>query len=138
MATLQPMLPLGEVRRDGDTAPFLDAAKRGEFLLRRCAGCGSIGGPQEAQCTVCASTETDWVPASGGATVVSWSVVHGKAVDGAYAPHTITVIAQFDEGPWWWSQVVGADPQEMESGSRLIVAFEAAHGGEALPVFRLA
>ena len=51
---------------------------------------------------------------------------------------TITVIAEFDEGPWWWSQIVDADPAELATGRRLRVAFEAAEGGETLPVFRLA
>jgi uncharacterized OB-fold protein len=125
--------PLGAVRRDGNTAAFLDAASRGQFLLRRCTQCHHIGGPQEAQCPACASTDTEWVPAAGGAQVVSWSVVHARDT-----PPTITVIAEFDEGPWWWSQVVDADPSALATGRRLRVGFEAAEGGETLPVFRLA
>jgi uncharacterized OB-fold protein len=131
-------MPLGAIRRDGNTAAFLDATARGEFLLRRCTQCQHMGAPQEAMCAACGSTDTEWVPARGGARVVSWSVVHGKTPSGGYAPHTVTVIAEFDEGPWWWSQVIDADPEEMASGRRLQVAFEAAGGGETLPVFRLA
>ena len=131
-------MALGAVRRDGDTDPFLDGAARGEFLLRRCTRCQHIGGPQEAQCPACGSPDTEWVPAQGGARVVSWSVVHGRTASGDYAPHTITVIAEFDEGPWWWSQVLGADPDQMATGGRLRVAFAPAEGGETLPVFQLA
>jgi uncharacterized OB-fold protein len=126
------------MRRDGNTAPFLDGTARGEFLLLRCRVCSNIGGPQESQCTVCGSIESDWVESSGAAWVVSWSVVHGRPVEGQPAPNTITVIAELDEGPWWWSQVVGADPAELATGRRLRVAFEEAEGGEMLPVFRLA
>jgi uncharacterized OB-fold protein len=126
-------MALGAVRRDGNTAPFLDATARGEFLLRRCTQCQHIGGPQEALCPGCGSTETEWVPAAGGARVISWSVVHARNV----AP-TITVIAEFDEGPWWWSQVVDAGEAELATGRRLRVAFADADGGETLPVFRLA
>ena len=57
---------LGAVRRDGNTAPFLDGAARGEFLLRRCRVCSNVGAPQEGQCPACGSSETEWVPASGG------------------------------------------------------------------------
>lgn len=132
------VVPLGAVRRDDDTAPFLDGAARGEFLLRRCRRCSGIGGPQERQCPACASTETEWVAATGAARVVSWSVVHARTADGRSGAHTVTVIAEFDEGPWRWSQVVGADPGEMATGRRLQVAFEEDEGGEKLPVFRLA
>ena len=138
MPALEPRLPLGAVRRDGNTSTFLDGAARGVFLLRRCTDCGTIGGPQEAQCTGCSSITTEWIPANGRARIVSWSVVHAKTADGATAPHTITVIAEFDEGPWWWSQIIGADPIDLATGRRLQVAFEPAEGGETLPVFRLA
>ena len=129
---------LGAVERDGNTAAFLDGAARGEFLLRRCTSCGWIGGPQEPQCATCGSLDTEWVPASGGAQVVSWSVVHGRSPDGGTAPQSIVVIAEFDEGPWWWSQLLDADPSELAAGRRLVVAFEPAEEGETLPVFRLA
>ena len=132
------MAELGAVQRDGNTAAFLDGAARGEFLLRRCQRCQSIGGPQESQCPACGSSETDWVPASGGAQVLSWSVVYGKTPDGGSGPQAIIVVAEFDEGPWWWSQLVGADPAEVATGRRLVAAFEPADGGETLPVFRLA
>jgi uncharacterized OB-fold protein len=126
---------LGAIRRDGDTAPFLDGSARGEFLLRRCLACANVNGPQEAQCTVCGSLESQWIPASGAARVVSWSAVYGK---GEPAPYTITVIAELDEGPWWWTQVVGAEPSEMATDRRLQVEFAGTEGGETLPVFRLA
>jgi uncharacterized OB-fold protein len=126
------MAALGAVRRDGNTAAFLDATARGEFLLRRCLQCHHIGGPQEAQCPACGSIDTEWVPAAGGAQVVSWSVVHARN-----AAPTITVIAEFDEGPWWWSQLIDAEPVDVTTGRRLRVAFEEADGGEFLPVFRL-
>jgi uncharacterized OB-fold protein len=136
MADVAPLL--GAFRRDGDTAPFLDGAARGEFLLRRCLSCRNVSGPQEAQCPDCGSLESEWIPASGAARVVSWSAVYGKAEQGEPAPFTITVIAELEEGPWWWTQVVGAEPSDMATGGRLQVAFADAEGGETLPVFRLA
>lgn len=93
---------------------------------------------QESRCAACGSAETDWTASSGRARVVSWSVVYGRNPDGQSVPQAITVIAEFDEGPWWWSQIIDADPVEMTTGRRLVVAFEPAEGGEILPVFRLA
>ncbi len=129
---------LGAFRRDDETGPFLDRAAAGVFLLRRCSDCSAVGGPQESQCPACGSTDTEWVPASGRARVVSWSVVHQRGPDGTTAPSCIDVIAQFDEGPWWWSQVVDADSTDLRFGQPLEVAFLPAEGGEVLPVFRLA
>ena len=130
--------PLGAVRRDGQTAPFLDGAAEGRFLLRRCRDCRGSNGPQEATCPRCGSVASDWVAARGEADLVSWSVVHGRDAGGAFGPRSIVAIAQLDEGPWWWSQLVGARPEQLYTGRRLVIDFEAADGGESLPVFRLA
>ena len=138
MAKVTTVLPLGAVRRDGNTDAFLEAASRGEFLLRRCRACSKIGGPQEARCVACGDPDSEWIPAAGGARIVSWSVIHSRGLDGLAEPRAITVIAEFDEGPWWWSQLVDADPGEIFTGRRLEVAFAPADGAETLPVFKLA
>ena len=49
------------------------------------------------------------------------------------------VIAELDEGPWWWSQIVEvADPGELTEGQPLRIGFERPDGSEPIPVFRLA
>ena len=131
-------LPLVSVVRDGNIDEFLDGAARGEFLLRRCRSCGTIAGPQEAQCPDCGAGDAEWMAASGGATVVSWSVVHGRMPDGTTGPQGVVAIGELDEGPWWWTQVLGAEPPDMRTGRRLAIAFEPVEGGETLPVFRVA
>ena len=131
------MAPLGAVRRDDQTAPFLDAAARGQFLIRKCIECGGSGGPQESTCPNCGSTANEWVAASGGARLISWSVVHGRQPDGSTGPQSIVAIAELDEGPWWWSQVVGDDRVELATGCPLVIMFQPADAGETLPVFRL-
>jgi hypothetical protein len=47
----------------------------------------------------------------------------------------VLAIAQLDEGPWWWSQIVDADPAAITVG-RLTIGFERAGPDlEAVPVF---
>jgi uncharacterized OB-fold protein len=71
---------------------------------------------------------------SGGGTVVSHAVAHRR--DGSTRP---LVIVELDEGPWWWSCVVGAQPHEVTTGARVRLDYERADGdSEAVPVFRLA
>lgn len=130
--------PLGSVRADDQAAPFLDGAGRGEFMLRRCRNCAAHGGPQEEACPACGSVEVDWVAAGGGARLVSWSVVYGRDHDGTPSPRSIVAIAELDEGPWWWSQVVGAEPDQMHTGCRLTITFAESPSGYSLPVFGVA
>jgi uncharacterized OB-fold protein len=132
-------MPVGPVIKDQSTAEFLDGTAHGKFLLRRCNACQSISAPQARQCGSCGSTDLGWAPASGGASVISWIVAHTKPDGDGRTQARVLVIAQLDEGPWWWSQVTDADPALMREGLRLQVAFERAGTEfEYVPVFRAA
>jgi len=72
-------MTVGPVTRDAATAEFFDGTAAGQFLLRHCTACGTLSAPQAAQCERCSSTALDWRPASGGATLVSWTV--GRLVE---------------------------------------------------------
>ncbi len=127
-------MAVGRVVRDDATAAFFDAATGGELLLRQCRRCGTVSEPQNEMCPACASTDLAWEAAGGGARVVSWAVTHSRAP--GVAP-TILVIAELDEGPWWWSQLVDVDPADISEGQRLEVVFERADAEhEPVPVFR--
>ena len=132
-------MSVGPVQRDEATAEFFDAAAAGQFLLRQCAE-GHFSEPAAAACTTCGRTGLAWVPAAGGATLVSWAVSYARPAGDDPPPRTILVIGQLDEGPWWWAQL--ADPSEgskLAAGQRLRVEFRRAEPGyEPVPVFVLA
>jgi uncharacterized protein len=160
-------MSVGPVDRDEATAEFFDAAAAGVFLLRRCPA-GHWSEPPAAQCTTCGSTALRWEASAGGATLVSWAVTWaarepdptgqdqaGAAQPGAAQPGagqpgaaqpgagpelaaTVLVIAELDEGPWWWSQLTAADPAGLAVGDRLVISFAAIPGHEPVPVFDLA
>jgi uncharacterized protein len=131
-------MTVGPVARDPATAEFFDGTAAGRFLLRRCPA-GHLSEPQAAACTTCASTELDWAPAAGGATLVSWTIVWGRPSGDGEPVRTVLVIAELDEGPWWWSQLVDADGAALIVGRRLRVDFRrAADEDETVPVFVLA
>jgi uncharacterized OB-fold protein len=132
-------MSVGPVIRDQATAEFFDGVAAGLFLLRQCPA-GHVSEPTAAVCTTCGATELQWVPAAGGATLVSWAVSHGRAAGGEPAPKTVLVIAAFDEGPWWWAQLADASAGDgLEVGQRLRVEFRRADGAETenepVPVF---
>jgi uncharacterized OB-fold protein len=125
-------MTLGPVARDGDTAAFFDATASGQFLLRHCPACDAISAPQSAQCERCAATGLDWRPAGGDATLVSWTVSHGKPGTGP----VILCIAELAEGPWWWARLEDAAPESLSIGTPLRIAYyHPAPDSEMVPVF---
>jgi len=128
-------MTIGPVARDAATAEFFDGTAAGTFFLR-CCPAGHFSEPQAAQCTTCASTALRWEPAGGGATLVSWAVAWTKPSGDGEAQPTVLVIAELDEGPWWWSQLVDSDPANLAVGGRLRLEFRRADPEhEAVPVF---
>jgi uncharacterized protein len=125
------------VGRDETTAAFFDGTAHGQFLIRRCVPFGHASRPQARLCRVCGRSDLRWEPASGRARLVSWAVVpvRRRQPDEPPGEPTVVAVAELDEGPWWWSQVVGADPASLAAGMRLRVVYQRAEGGEAVPVF---
>lgn len=129
-------MPAGAVRRDPYSAEFFDGTARGQFLLRRCPACGEFAEPYARQCPQCESTALDWVPAAGGASLVTWSVVHARPGPDGSAATTVVAIAQLDEGPWWWAELADSDPATLRAGQRLRICIDPVDGHEAIPVLR--
>lgn len=123
---------------DDATREFLKGTAQGHFLIRVCEGCGAVGAPQAVQCAECESCSLRWEPASGRATLVSWTATHSKPDAAGTVTVTVLAIAELAEGPWWWGEVVDATAGDMAVGAPLMIDFVApAAGSERIPVFRL-
>jgi len=124
------------ISRDEASAPFFDAAAGGQLLIRRCADCGHWTVPYTRmgqvldRCPNCTSARLEWAPASGDATLVTWTVVHTR--EGPLRPVGVVELA---EGPWLTAPV-DADPASLAAGMALEVGFERPGGGEPVPLFR--
>jgi uncharacterized OB-fold protein len=128
-------MSVGMVRRDDASAEFFDATARGELLIRKCGRCGNHLAPRPQRCAHCGSEELTWVRAAGTGRLETWTV----ACDRSTPPVRTTVgIIELDEGPWLEAQLVDLDPDTLVSDLRFVVDFQAAEGGEAIPVFRRA
>ncbi len=125
-------MPSFAVRRDEATAEFFDGTARGEFLLVKDTATGEVLAPQFDP-TVDPERYVR-VPAAGTGTVVSWAVVHERAADGSVSRRPVAIV-ELDEGPWWWTSVTGAGPDEDLFGRRVRVAFKRAGDGETIPYF---
>lgn len=100
------------VRRTGESADFFDMAAEGRLLLRQCAKCRTFRGPQEPVCPACFEMDHEVQPASGRATLLSWSVVYRSPVKGLESPY-VAGLVEVEEGPWVLTRVClapGAGP----------------------------
>ncbi len=102
---------LPAVRRDEYSAPFFDAATRGELVAPQCVN-GHYSAPTQgrndpvARCHECGSDELHWSAVTGNASLVSWTVLHGREAD---SPTKTVGIVELDEGPWLRA-LITADP----------------------------
>jgi uncharacterized OB-fold protein len=116
---------------------FVAHLEKGTFMLCRCDHCGGYSVPNAEQCETCGSVALRWRAAAGTARLVSWAYdnVSGSGADPQLAP---VVIAQFNEGPWWWGRLTLDAPTTLTVGTTLRVDVSADPEAGPLPVFRLA
>ncbi|MFE3940609.1 Zn-ribbon domain-containing OB-fold protein [Streptomyces sp. NPDC059118] len=121
---------------DAFSRPYWDAAAQGRLLLRRCRACGRAHHYPREFCPHCWSEEVVWEPASGDATLYTWSVVHRNDLPpfGARVPYVAAVV-DLAEGPRMMTQVVGCEESALAIGMALRVAFRQEEGEEAVAVF---
>lgn len=117
--------------------PYFEGAKRGEFRLQRCDGCGHHWYPASSHCPRCLSRDYQWVRVSGRGRVWSWIVMHQryfKAFE-AEMPYNVAFI-QLEEGPFLMSTVVGVPKGALRCDMPVEVVFEDATEDVAVPKFQ--
>jgi uncharacterized protein len=124
-------MSIPQVQRDDSSAPFFDAAARGELLIKRCSDCGVYGPPRQRSCRRCGS-EMGWQPASGEATLITWTTKPSADPDTAPTPFGYVELA---EGAWLETLLVDLSPGDRIEGAPLQVQFLREGTGEPIPVF---
>ncbi|MFB8125223.1 Zn-ribbon domain-containing OB-fold protein [Streptomyces bacillaris] len=124
---------------DDFTRPYWDAAAEGRLLIRRCGGCGRAHHYPREFCPYCWSEDVAWEPASGRATLYTWSVVHRNDLPpfGERVPYVAAVV-DLAEGPRMMTEIVECAHTGLRVGMVLTAVFRVPEGGvgEAVPVFR--
>jgi len=117
--------------------PFWEAAKKHEFLLRKCKDCGHIDHPPYLYCTNCMSDNLEWFKASGRGTLFAFAI-NEYAVPYPFMPDLPYVVALIDlkEGPRMVSNIVKCDHKKLKNGMELEVVFEDASNEISLPKWR--
>lgn len=126
------------VVRDEFSAPFFDAAARGELLLRYSRSSGEWSEPAALLCSVSQADDLEWRPAAGTGQLVSWTIKPGRARDDSPAVDTVIGLVELAEGPWLPLQLPEVDQGLLRVGAPVRVEFVQPEGSEHLPVARLA
>jgi len=133
MITAMPAKPVPEPTPE--SRPYWQGLAEGRVMLQRCAECGRVRHYPRPLCDACHSFATDWVEASGAATLHSWTVAHHPYHPAfrAELPYVL-VTADLAEGVRMVAQLRDAATPRL--GMTLRVGFEPAGEGLVLPVLR--
>lgn len=96
---------------------------RYRLIGAECTRCGTIIFPRRFVCPQCGSKELDEYKLSYRGSVISWTVIRKPPKEyEIYAPYIVALI-ELDESVRVLSQVVDVEPEEMEAGMSVEVAF---------------
>lgn len=119
-----------------ETAPFWEAAGKGQLVLPRCDSCSTVIWYPRLFCPACGSNEISWIDSAGTGTVYSFTIVRkGQGPFAAAAPYVLAYV-ELDEGPRVMTNVVGCDPADVSVGQRVSVVFAPTDNGTALARFQ--
>ena len=124
-------------RPSEDTAPYWEAAQKGELRMQRCGDCGHVRFPPALLCARCLSDTHAWVKLSGRGTVFSWIVVHQSQhpAFNADVPYNVAII-QLEEGPRLHTNIIECPNDQIRIGMPVEVAFVRVSDDTALVKFR--
>ena len=114
-----------------DNAHFWQCAAEGRLVVKRCTACAAFHWYPRPSCPFCGSGGTEWVAASGLATVYSISVTRKAGP----VPYAIAYVA-LDEGVTMLTNIVDCDLDAVRIGDRVRVVFTPTEGGPPVPMFR--
>ncbi|HWL77991.1 Zn-ribbon domain-containing OB-fold protein [Microbacterium sp.] len=110
---------------ESDGAPFWQALREdGVFRVVRCRSCGVVHHYPRPFCPACWSDDVEWLPASGRATLYTYSTVYMNDLPPFrdQLPYTAAVV-QLEEGPRVMTRLVDCTPEQLSIGMplRLVV-----------------
>ncbi len=131
--TMTPNRPSPEP--DLSSVPFYEGLQQHCLLVQRCPHCGTIQ-LGELYCNHCHADGLQWVPASGRARLHSYVHMHMSYHEGFadQIPYNAATI-ELEEGPRFYTNIVGMDDQALVIGMPLQVQYSTLSTGTVVPVF---
>ncbi len=117
----------------GRTHEFWDALKEGRFVTTKCAKCGNVSFPPQADCPKCMSGEFSWVDLGRDATLVTFTYVQITPASFADKDPYIIAIGQLKDGLKVLAWLEGVQPESAKPGMSLRI--EARAPGDSNPYY---
>ena len=118
-----------------ESKEYWHAAAEGMLKLKRCLECETVFHYPRTLCPDCFG-DTEWIESEGKGEIYSYSVSdRSESWPDEKLPHVLAYV-ELDEGPRVITVVEDADPDDLDVGARVEVAFrETDEDGVAVPVF---
>jgi uncharacterized OB-fold protein len=114
---------------------FWDAVSESRLVVQRCAGCQVLRFPPLPICPECRSFEWDVAEMSGRGVIYSFVLPRAPIL--SYMPRDYVVaLVELVEGPRMVTNIVEADPADLEIGTAVELCFEDLDDGTRLAQFR--
>lgn len=106
-----------EPGRPDPSRPFFEACARGELIVQGCNACGHRQFYPRRWCLECDSTDLGWVPVSGEAELLTFSVVRRapSAEHKGRVPYALGIV-RLAEGPQMMASLVDVDFDRLVPG----------------------
>jgi hypothetical protein len=130
--------PLTRPIPDALTEPFWEAAREGRLLIQRNPKSGRTQWFPRVHCLDDWTVEPEWIEASGKGTLYSFTVIPRSNIEEVPAPYVLAIV-ELEEGARMGATLVDVDPEQVEIGMALEVAFVSVGEGDeqfSLPRFR--
>jgi uncharacterized protein len=118
---------------DAVSLPFWEGIAEGVLRVQRCSACGRHVFYPRAVCPYCASSELDWVDASGRGRIHSYTVVHRAPPEYRDEVPYVVALVELDEGVRMMARLVDVEPAAVSVDLPVEVAIQ---GDPRLPYFR--
>jgi uncharacterized OB-fold protein len=112
-----------------ETKAFWDAAAAGRLMIGKCTACREVHYYPRAICPFCFSPRTELQPASGQATIYTYSVMRRTPIPYAIAYVTLA------EGPTIMTNIVDCDLDRIRIGQAVRLVFKPSDGGPPVSMF---
>ncbi len=121
----------------GETKPFWDAARRGEFLIQRCDACQQYQWYPRGFCSNCWSLDIRYVRASGKGTVWTYTVTYQNRAAGfnEEVPYVLALV-ELEEGVKVFTNIIECNPRDVQIGMPVEVTFVPATPQVHVPMFK--
>jgi uncharacterized protein len=121
---------------EADARDYWQSAADGQLTVARCDSCNNVFHYPRPHCPSCWSDQVTMVPASGRATLYTYSTVYRNEL-APFADRVpyVAAVVELEEGPRLMTNIEDCDPSALTIGMALTVKFRALTDTVAAPVF---